>query len=234
MPRNQTPIHIVAITGQAGAGKDTAANALRACGWPAIAYADAIRAECCENWRIDDRYFTTRHCKEQPFAALSIDLSKDYGFCRWVQQNVPRLTDESPCEVQSNARTPRWIMQHWGDYKRRFNTYYWSEIAARNIARTVAAGNRSVVITDLRMPWEALHLQATAQSLGQQYGVPHRLTVLRIVRPDQTTTSTHPTETHIPKIQADHTLINDSTIVALSEQILQAVGVQMHAEGEQA
>lgn len=225
MPKTQPIVHIVALTGAAGSGKDSAACALASAGWRTVAYADAIRSEACKNWHIDERYFTTRHCKDEPFPTLSIDHSKNPDFIRWAMQTL-RGSDESPSECISAPRSPRWVMQRWGDYKRRFNTYYWSDIVSRWIDYQIAYDNTNVVITDLRMPWEQTHLKAKLQTL-ERVGVNAKLTTIRIHRPGlQKTDDPHPTEQLIHSLKTDLTINNDSTLVALSEQILSAVGNQ--------
>ena len=137
---------VIALTGKTGVGKDTIAELLApAYGFERIAFADALRREICEAWRIDQGWLTDRETKEWPLPLLAVGMCSDTGFARWCMEQGESLTD---------PRSPRWTMQNWGDYMRRFNPGHYADIVARWAFRQIGVGRSRIVVTDLRYPIE--------------------------------------------------------------------------------
>lgn len=194
---------LIAFTGKAGAGKDTAARAL-ADGrrFLTIAFADALRREIAAAWRIDERMLTHRPTKELPLPALAVGMCSDLAFVRWAYDAGESL--HAP-------RSPRWAMQQWATYQRRYHPARYAEIVARWIVRQFALGFDRVAVTDLRDPLELAALRA----LGA------RLHVVRIHAPLAPAlaadTAGHSSERHA--IPADFDVCNDASMQALAEAV---------------
>ncbi len=160
---------VIALTGRPGAGKDTIADMLApALGFQRIAFADALRREIAEAWRLPVAMLTDRPTKEWPLPALAIGMCSDTGFMSWCHEQGESLSD---------PRSPRWVMQNWGDYKRRFNPGHYADIVARWAQKMIGTGWTRLVITDLRYPVEA---QALERFDAQ---------IIRVVRPESTAMS---------------------------------------------
>lgn len=184
---------VIALTGRPGVGKDTIADLLAPThGFERIAFADALRREICEAWRIDQRVLTERDTKEWPLPVLAVGMCSDTGFVRWCHEQGESLTD---------PRSPRWTMQTWGDYKRRFNPGHYADIVARWAFRQIGVGRSRIVVTDLRYPVE------------QEALAPFDVQVLRVIRTSRTqlqgSTAGHSSE-QADAIRADWELFNES------------------------
>lgn len=142
-----TPGILLGLTGAAGAGKDTCALLLRQHGFRSIAFADAVRAEIAEAWRIDPRMLTERDTKEWPLPALAIGNCTDRAFVHLCTE-----TDMDPGE----PRSARWVMQRWGtEYRRATYALYWVDKVHHWVRQQRDAGARRLVITDVRFENEA-------------------------------------------------------------------------------
>lgn len=186
-----TPI-VIALTGRPGVGKDTIADLLAPRhGFERIAFADALRREICEAWHIDLRVLTERATKEWPLPVLAIGMCREVGFISWCHEQGERLAE---------PRSPRWIMQNWGDYKRRYNPGHYADIVARWAFRQIGVGRSRIVVTDLRYPVE---FEALA---------PFQPTVIRVLRTTGTeleeTTAHHSSEQY-SAIPASCELVNE-------------------------
>lgn len=138
---------VVALIGKPGSGKDTLADLIApALGFQRIAFADALRREIAEAWRVPASMLTDRATKEWSIPALSIGMSADAGFLGWCNDQGLSL---------SEPRSARWVMQNWGDYQRRSNPAHYAQIVARWIQRQIGIGWTRFVVTDLRYPVEA-------------------------------------------------------------------------------
>lgn len=197
---------IIALTGRPGAGKDSIADVLAPQqGFARIAFADALRREVCEAWRIDLRMLTDRHTKELPLPAMAAGMCSAPAFMRWVADGGDSLTE---------PRSPRWALQRWASFKRRFIPDYYARIVERWIGRQIGCGWDRIVVTDLRDPVEETMLRR----LGVQ--------VVRVHRPELAAlpadTAMHVSEQH-HRIQADADILNDGSLQALAEAALECV-----------
>ena len=197
---------IIALTGRPGVGKDSIADVLAPQqGLARIAFADALRREVCEAWRIDVRMLTDRHTKELPLPAMAAGMCRAPAFMRWVSDGGDSLTE---------PRSPRWALQRWASFKRRFIPDYYARIVERWIGRQIGCGWDRIVVTDLRDPVEETMLRR----LGVQ--------VVRVHRPELAAlpadTAMHVSEQH-HRIQADADILNDGSLQALAEAALECV-----------
>ena len=204
---NRKPL-IIALTGRPGAGKDSIADVLAPQqGFARIAFADALRREVCEAWRIDLRMLTDRPTKELELPALAAGMCSDPAFMRWVADGGDSLTA---------PRSPRWTLQRWASFKRQFTPDYFASIVERWIRRQLGSGWTRIVITDLRDPVE----EAMLRRLGAK--------VVRVHRPELAAmpadTAMHVSEQH-HRIKADADILNDGSMQALADAVLECVGL---------
>jgi len=211
---NTTPKPIViALTGRPGTGKDTLASMIApALGFQRIAFADALRREIAEAWRVDQRFLTERETKEWAVPLFAIGLCSDLGFLRWCHEQGLSL---------SEPRSPRWLMQNWGDYKRRYTPDHYAQIVARWIHRHIGTGWSRFVITDLRYTIEREALE------------PFDAKIIRInrrgVTPLSEDTANHSSERY-DLITPHRVINNDSDIPQLAWDtltVLRAFGVDV-------
>lgn len=197
---------VIALTGATDVGKDTVANLLAPqLGFVRIAFADALRREVSEAWRIDQRMLTDRATKEWAIPALAIGMCSDTGFIRWCVE----------CEESLHEpRSPRWVLQHWATYQRRFEPDRYARIVARWVGRQIGSGWSRVVVTDLRDEVERVALSG------------FNLKVIRVHRPDAKPlppeTANHSSELH-HTLHADADIVNDGSLQALAEATLQCL-----------
>lgn len=207
---NTTTPLIIALTGRPDVGKDSIADILAPQqGFARIAFADALRREISEAWRIDQRMLTDRPTKETPLPVLAVGMCSDPAFMRWVADGGESLTV---------PRSPRWTLQRWATYQRRFIPDYYARTVERWIGRQIGCGWNRIVVTDLRDPVE----EAMLRRLGA--------VVVRVHRPElaalQEDTAMHVSEQH-HHIKADADILNDGSLQALANQVMELVEVLM-------
>lgn len=159
-------LHIIALTGQAGSGKDTAADMLvGACRFTKLAFADALRREVAEAFRLDvdnmQSLLSDRAAKETPTTRLRLLECRDFGFIGAVAlANRATVTHE----WATMGRTPRQILQWWGtEYRRSQRLDYWTSMLYSHLHQLHKLDGRTrFVITDCRFENEA----ALVRSLG--------------------------------------------------------------------
>ena len=205
--RGREPL-IIALTGRPGVGKDSIGDVLAPQqGFARIAFADALRREVAEAWRIDLRMLTDRPTKELELPALAAGMCSDPAFMRWVADGGDSLTA---------PRSPRWTLQRWASFKRQFTPDYFASIVERWIRRQLGSGWNRIVITDLRDPVE----EAMLRRLGAK--------VVRVHRPElaalPSDTAMHVSEQH-HRIKADADILNDGSLQALADATLDCVGL---------
>lgn len=155
---------LLGFAGRAGSGKDTCAALLMREGFRAVAFADALREEVAEAWRIDPRMLIDRATKEYAIPALAIGNCVDGQFI---------VTMDLAGEDLYAPRSARWVLQRWGtEFRRSTDSNYWIDQALQRIARLRASGWHRVCITDVRFPNEA----DVIVSLGGE--------VVQVARPD--------------------------------------------------
>ena len=205
--RGREPL-IIALTGRPGVGKDSIRDVLAPQqGFARIAFADALRREVAEAWRIDLRMLTDRPTKELELPALAAGMCSDPAFMRWVADGGDSLTA---------PRSPRWALQRWASFKRQFTPDYYARIVERWIGRQLGSGWNRIVVTDLRDPVE----EAMLRRLGAK--------VVRVHRPELAAmpadTAMHVSEQH-HRIKADADILNDGSMQALADAVLECVGL---------
>ncbi len=181
-------MRLIALCGAAGAGKDTVASMLPA--WR-LAFADALYAEVAEAWGVSEDDLKRRDSKERPSYLLAIDFCKDSGFC-----------DFKAGEDWHAARSPRQILQWWGDYRRSQERDYFVQ-KVRDVLEGEGAG-LFWVITDCRFQNEA----AMVRELGGQ--------IWQVTRPGVSAGATgHVSDTDGSQFNPDRVIANHGSLKAL-------------------
>lgn len=184
---------LIALCGAAGAGKDTVADMLPA---RKLAFADALYREVAEAWGVEQHVLRCRETKELESPILSVAHCKDLGF----RTNCWR-------DFHNRPRSPRQILQWWGDYRRDQNTGYF----VWRLARELLEETDDVVITDVRFPNEA----AMVRQLGGQ--------IWQIRRPGYEAGGTgHASDTDGSEFEPDRVIQNEGGLEDLRATVLAA------------
>ena len=145
---------LIALCGAAGAGKDTVADMLPA---RKLAFADTLYAEVAAAWGVEQHVLRCRDTKEVRTENLCLSYCYEVAFVRFV---IERYLTGTSSAFLDWPRSPRQILQWWGDYRRAQMPDYFVCRAAEEIGRL----QTSTVITDVRFPNEA----AMVRQLGGQ------------------------------------------------------------------
>ncbi len=158
------PLQIIAFTGSAGTGKDTAADILAThCGFTRLAFADALRTEVQAAFNVPLELLTRRDLKEMPTAALALIECQDDGFIgALVRANARNNVRFDVPAWFRGSLSPRQVLQLWGtEYRRAQRINYWLDALRSRITQLHALDGRSrFVITDARFENEAAMVRA--------------------------------------------------------------------------
>ena len=151
--------HIIALTGYAGAGKDTVADLLVAhAGFTKLAFADALRAEVALAYGVPLEVFIDRAIKETPRPSLALrDAPAAFVGALLFAGVLPCSQSANYQAALEAPRSPRQVLQWWGtEYRRKQDEGHWrSALAARINYRARHLDDRHFVITDCRFENEA-------------------------------------------------------------------------------
>lgn len=208
------PLQLIGLTGRTNAGKDTCAGFLLAHGFQAMAFADDLRREICEAWRIDPRLLTERVTKEVPLPALATGMCQDIDFLRWAVDH--ELDMYAP-------RSPRFTLQRWGtEYRRGGDADYWVRKVHAKIRTAAGTGRRQIVVTDVRMLNEAVLIRQLGGHL------------VEVVRPDLTLGMPPETAAHLSEDRSwavpELTVNNDGGLEGLRNECAFIVNKLFNAE----
>lgn len=198
-----TTPQLIALTGPAGAGKDSVADCLHhLAGFHKMAFAAALYAEVCAAFAVPMKYLTTRETKELPMAALALAQCYDG---RFVQALAARNTGLD----LNAARSPRWVLQRWGtEYRRAQDLEYWLK---RFEAAIDQRGPGPIVITDCRFANEA----ALVRRLG---GV-----IWRLERPGFDVATDHASDVSGREFAPEAVIVNDGSLDELGISVMHAL-----------
>ena len=190
---------LIALCGAAGAGKDTVADMLPA---RKLAFADALYREVSEAWGVEQHVLRCRETKETPTALLALAMAQSESFHAAWKRTIGGDSLE--------PRSPRQILQWWGDYRRAQDPDYFLTSLRFAILDSPPG---DVAITDVRFPNEA----ALVRQLGGQ--------LWQIRRPGYEAGGTgHASDTDGSEFAPDHVLVNGGNLEDLRAAVLAAWG----------
>jgi hypothetical protein len=199
--RKDRHMHIIGLTGRAGAGKDAVLQLLqeRRFGIARAAFADALKNEAAAMFGVDRSLFDARDLKDVPHQALASTRCNDPGFVRYLGSLTwfPELK-------------PRTVMQELGDYRKVTDPDYWVRRLDPAAASARTIGCRALVITDVRYLNEVEWLRRNGGVLW------------RVERPGLRAISGHSSETALLDVPADRTLLNEDGLELLTKRALDA------------
>ena len=146
-------IHLVAISGKMGSGKDTVGirlmEKLARDNWTQLSFASAIKADLNRIILI---------CRESDDISTALNQAISEGFAKdIIKALIEILFNESKnLEIDAYTRTPviRKSLQYWGKAMRdRKGENWWSNILVLQIA-TALAESKSILVSDARFPHE--------------------------------------------------------------------------------
>lgn len=140
---------VIGLAGRARAGKNTVAEILKSIdsGFCQCAFADALRIEVIDAFKVGSDLFNNDDLKERKDPALAIIRCGDIEF-------IDRMTALGHNLI--TPRAPREIMQLWGtEYRRDQVSDYWIDKLSLFIHEKIKCGTRKFVVTDVRFEDEA-------------------------------------------------------------------------------
>lgn len=181
--------NVIGLCGAAGAGKDTVALALQ--GYRAIAFADSLYAEVAEAFGVTVEWLKRREFKEVAQDALALISCEDNAFAYDRLPHAPR--------------SPRQILQWWGDYRRAQDPDYFVKKAYYTID-----AYSNWVIPDVRFANEA----ALVRQLGGE--------IWQVVRPGVAAGGTgHASDVDGSQFAPDRVIVNDGSLEDLQKCVNQ-------------
>lgn len=201
---------LIALTGPAGAGKDSAADYLvQHAGFVKLAFADTLRAEVAEAFELLDQFsiLTDRATKERPHDALALRHCRNFCFIGALAMATHALVNS---EWLDAPRSPRQILQWWGtEFRRAGDPDYWTHALASRIGVRRGNGEQRMVITDCRF---ANELRFVQQMGGRLW---------RLDRPGLVPVEgSHASAIGLPLDAANATVQNDGDLDALRVDVL--------------
>lgn len=146
---------LVALCGAAGAGKDTVADMLTA---RKLAFADVLYQEVAEAWGVEQHVLRSRETKERPLECLALFRCADDSF----------VVDSHFFDHWTKPRSPRQILQWWGDYRRAQDPDYFVKRTRQELINwDWATPGSAFVVTDVRFANEAKLIRALGGELWQ-------------------------------------------------------------------
>ena len=204
---------IIGLAGPAGSGKDTVADLLRTpVRFNKCAFADQLRWEVCEAYKIEPLLLTHRPTKEDPHPALALKNCTDHAFTGMLlKSGLYDRFNGSIDDFLDAPRSPRHIMQLWGtEYRRAHDHGYWTSAVVSHIAQQCRSHNHRHVITDVRFENEA-------QAVRNMGGV-----IWQIKRPGLTLDTTHSSESDGSQFAPDAIINNSHDIRHLQAVVMSA------------
>ena len=184
---------LVALCGAAGAGKDTVADMLPA---RKLAFADTLYREVAEAFEFMVADLKCRATKEVALRALRLTRCADDGFLEF-----------NGAEDWGAPRSPRQILQWWGDYRRAQDPDYFVNALASEYYRYGDDADPTV-ITDVRFPNEA----AMIRQLGGK--------IWQIKRPGYEAGGTrHASDNDGSQFNPDRIIYNNGTLLELRQTV---------------
>ena len=187
---------VIGLTGLAGSGKDTVARLLaQNYGATGIAFADPLKDEIADVWRVDRALLDDPSTKEVPSSALALHRCNDAGFIErhWELAGLAALK-------------PRTVMTAWGDWRRAGDPGYFVNLAEHALVDSAFCRRPGpVVVTDVRYRNELAMLRRYAAE------------VWRVFRPGLLPRSGHSSERELADTPVDALILNNGSLELLEK-----------------
>lgn len=169
-------MQLIGLAGPKKSGKDTIADHLVANhGFVKIGFADKIREELRAAYPgLEAGTFENQVFKDVNDISLALEHCENLGFIDWLRH---RRVVEIYAEL-SESRSPRWLQQQWGDYRRA--TAGWDYFIC-DVCERIEASTTPVVVSGLRYAASAPIPTAEA-GLIRQLGVGYGTSTDRAIR----------------------------------------------------
>lgn len=201
--------NIIGLCGAAGAGKDTVALMLQ--GYRAIAFADSLYVEVADAFGVTVEWLKRREFKEVSSGCLRFCHCDDATFIGFMETCYGEMYVSLP-------RSPRQILQWWGDYRRAQDPDYFVKAA-----RARMVWGEPHVFTDVRFANEA----ALVRQLGGE--------IWQVVRPGVAAGGTgHASDVDGSQFAPDAIILNSWGLEDLRASVqttCMARGLQLPAQG---
>ncbi|KUM02726.1 hypothetical protein KIF53_15645 [Chromobacterium subtsugae] len=207
-------MQLIGLAGPKKSGKDTIADHLVANhGFVKIGFADKIREELRAAYPgLEAGTFENQVFKDVNDISLALEHCENLGFIDWLRH---RRVVEIYAEL-SESRSPRWLQQQWGDYRRA--TAGWDYFIC-DVCERIEASTTPVVVSGLRYAASAPIPTAEAGLIRQLGGW-----VWHIDRPGYQASAEHTTEIALPRHSRDLTIDNDGDVKTLLDVVDLTVG----------
>lgn len=163
MTKTQPICTIIGFTGRSGADKDTCAEIITQIdkNFKQFAFADALKTEVSNSFRVDKLWLFNRSLKEQKNYNFAFHRSDNNEFIERMRGLGFDLYE---------PRSPREVMQLWGnEYRRHQDEAYWVNLGIDTIHGMIAGGVKGIVISDVRFINEAETLKTCGAQLVRIY-----------------------------------------------------------------
>lgn len=203
---------IIAFTGLAGSGKDTAAKVLLDRGFTHISFAQPLKEVCAKASGLDISYFNDPALKD---ARLDLPVTLTHKEL-WLVYSKLGGRRRAPFDFKDKTFfTPREILQYIGTDLGRNMIH--KDVWVSQMKKRMDEVPGNIVITDLRF-------QNESDLIGQVGGW-----VVRVFRPGMIR-GTHESETVIMDVLVDIEIINNGTIDDLRKEVIKVLD-QYEEEG---
>ncbi|QRO34016.1 hypothetical protein [Chromobacterium violaceum] len=208
-------MQLIGLAGPLKSGKDTVADHLVAQhGFVKVGFADKIREELIDAYGLDwdSVLLEDQSGKDVVVSQLAMHHCSDEQFILWLLQQS-RISGPQPDAI---PRSPRWLQQQWGDYRRATAGWDYFICAVRE---RIEASTAPVVVSGLRYAASAPIPTAEADLIRQLGGW-----VWHIDRPGFEPSAEHTTEIALPRHPRDLTIDNDGDVEELLEVVNLTIG----------
>lgn len=189
-------MRLIALTGKAGAGKDTFADRLvDRHGFVKRGFADPLYEEVASAFGVSVHWLRDRTRKEAPQVELALRWCENAAFS-CLMSVLGHKDDTAP-------RSPRFVLQHWGtEFRRAESETYWLNEMARYLSSLYQSDRdaKGVVFPDCRFLNEGHWVCANGGA------------IVRIVRPGVAAVNAHVSEIPLPDEMIERTVHNHGSI----------------------
>lgn len=195
---------LVGLHGVPGAGKDTAADFMDAV---KLSFSTKIYAEVSEVFGVTVEFLQDRQRKDDPYSLQVASASPE------MVQVLEMAGYARDGRVSNRA-----ALQEWGDYRRRQDRHYWTNIIKEQ-AKSLLDQGFSVVIADVRKLEELWVVEALGGVMATIEN-PRAQARLRRLKQDGDPAANHALENELSQFVMPYTICNDASKGALIRNVV--------------